>query len=323
MRYDEFLKYAEEHFLEYMPEEYRNASVEINHINNGTEQHYSLSLKKPYSTISIMPAIRMESFFYDMEKNGISLRDCMKDIANVYQEALEVQETMGVPDLSKENLLQNLFIVAVNYEAADLTETPYMRVHDLAIIAKSQIMENAVATITDRVAEFYGMNGEELLQMAIENNAKFSKPVMATMSELIFGEPLELNEKMPSFDTDSEFPMYVLTNEDSTYGAAFISDKNVLDMAAKKLKDDLFIIPSSVHELIIIPKSQKYGPSLSEIKLMVEEANQTMVDPKDFLSNNVYVYDAKARELKMYVGGTRLQKEPAQSREKKMSGPKL
>lgn len=325
MRYDEFLKYAEEHFLEYMPEEYQNASVDIDLIKNRNEQHYSLSLKKPHSTLSIMPAIRMEPFYQGMENEGISLNDCMRDMANMYQEALDVQETMGVPDLSKENILQHLFTAAVNFDDSDLTDVPYMQVNDLAIIAKSQIMENGVITITDDVAKFLNMDGNEILQMAKENNAKFSKPVLTTLPNLFYEAALEFGREMPHFEElgDLQLPMYVLTNRDATYGASFIADKNVLDMVAETLKDNLLIIPSSIHELIIFPKSGKNVLSLSDYKSIVEDINRTELKSEDILSNNVYVYDVKARELQMYAGDALLQKEQIQSREKKMSGPKL
>ena len=88
--------------------------------------------------------------------------------------------------------------------------------------------------------------------------------------------------------------LYVLTNDTKSNGAAEILNDNVRQELADKI-GDFYVLPSSVHETLIIPKSEDMDRM--QLEQMVRDVNETQVIPEERLSNHVYEYDAKAHEL--------------------------
>lgn len=85
--------------------------------------------------------------------------------------------------------------------------------------------------------------------------------------------------------------MYVLSNKLKNYGAACIAYPYILDMLAGVLKENFYVLPSSVHEVIIVPESSQIRQS--ELERMVREINETQVPEEEILSNHAYFYYAQ------------------------------
>ena len=91
--------------------------------------------------------------------------------------------------------------------------------------------------------------------------------------------------------------MYILTNTEKLHGAACILYQQLLEEFAKKVNDNLYILPSSVHEIIMIPAS--FAGKASELRQMVEEINATQVEEEEVLSDSVYFFNRLTRKLEM------------------------
>ena len=89
--------------------------------------------------------------------------------------------------------------------------------------------------------------------------------------------------------------MYVLSNKTKIFGAAVMLYSEVLKKFAEKKQTDLFILPSSVHEVIIIPKTE--GMEWKKLQEMVIEVNATQVEDIEILSDSVYCYSREKDEL--------------------------
>ena len=89
--------------------------------------------------------------------------------------------------------------------------------------------------------------------------------------------------------------MYVLTNSTGSLGAAALFYPDVKEKAAELLGSDYYILPSSTHEVILVPDTAGINPK--ELCEMVKQANRTVVDEKDILSDNVYHYSRDERRL--------------------------
>ena len=91
--------------------------------------------------------------------------------------------------------------------------------------------------------------------------------------------------------------MYVLTTEGKTWGAISMLNNKALSELANLLESDLFILPSSVHEVIIVPADNE--ESAETLQAMVADINRTHVDPEEVLSDHIYRYlrDTKATIL--------------------------
>ena len=89
---------------------------------------------------------------------------------------------------------------------------------------------------------------------------------------------------------NGEIEMSILTNHSRLQGAAGMLHKEIIKQYMKETKaDKVWIIPSSIHETLLIPCDLM--PDMEYVKNMVKEVNATQVQPEEILSDNVYVYD--------------------------------
>ena len=99
----------------------------------------------------------------------------------------------------------------------------------------------------------------------------------------------DAKERMDEANQDN--PLIVVTNETGIDGAAAVFYPGVMDQLGEEIKGDFFILPSSVHEIIVAPDDGRL--SYSELKEMVTEINETQVAPEDRLTDEVYHYDTR------------------------------
>lgn len=92
-----------------------------------------------------------------------------------------------------------------------------------------------------------------------------------------------------------EFPMLIVRTKCKTHGAGIMLCEDVLSEVAEKFQSDLYILPSSIHEIIAIPAD--FGDGVTKLKDMVNNINQTEIIPEEFLSNSVYFFDRKTKRL--------------------------
>ena len=90
-------------------------------------------------------------------------------------------------------------------------------------------------------------------------------------------------------------PIYILTNQDKLNGASVSAQEGVLEKVAELLGTNYYVLPSSIHELLILPDNGSM--QLSELEAMVREVNATQVAPEDRLSDKVQYYDREAKLL--------------------------
>ena len=95
----------------------------------------------------------------------------------------------------------------------------------------------------------------------------------------------------------SGFPLYVLTNQRAFFGAAGILDKGIVSAFADKVGHDLFILPSSRHEVLFCPDIG--AVTAGELDGIVREVNNNAVEPCDRLSDHVYYYDREMNEIRI------------------------
>ena len=91
--------------------------------------------------------------------------------------------------------------------------------------------------------------------------------------------------------------MYVLTNKQKMFGAGVIFYPGILELIESILGDHFYILPSSVHECILVPDQGQY--SRIELKRMVKEVNDSQVEDEEILSYEIYYYDCKKEALMM------------------------
>ena len=140
-----------------------------------------------------------------------------------------------------------------------------------------------------------------MFELAKENTQRIFpteiKPMSVVIAELMDYDvvPFDLKEALEQ-ELGTEELMFVITNKARHKGAAALLYEDGLHDLAELYKDDLYILPSSIHETIAVACSTMGPEQLAE---MVEEVNATQVDVGDRLSNQVYHYDRTTRKLSM------------------------
>lgn len=141
------------------------------------------------------------------------------------------------------------------------------------------------ALISNDIASEWGIDEKTLYKVALENiNAK--APYKAVnIGEIIHGDK---DEALP--------PMYVLSSGNRSFGASAIAYPEEIKKAGGVMKGNFFILPSSQHDLILVP----YDPSSVErYKNMVRSVNKDVVDIEDWLSDSVYFYDRESETVEL------------------------
>lgn len=134
-------------------------------------------------------------------------------------------------------------------------------------------------------AEILGMTEEEIYAAALANTLRLFPPKLMNLGryvEMSIGAELPLGE--------DEVTTYILTNQKEVDGAIYFMSPEVVGAIAEALEDDLYILPSSVNEVLLV-RASELEDGVDELKEMVRDVNETVVAEKDILSYNVYHYD--------------------------------
>lgn len=244
---------------------------------------------------NVSPTIYLEDY-YEQYLDGAPMEEIVEDILSCYQAHDSVSfDTDFFMDyeLAREHIAYRLVNREKNRKL--LEEIPHIPYLDLAItfFCKIEHEELGCGTIQIRSEHMriWGITKEQLYDDAKRNMRTLYPELVCTMQELLWSVNKEQEvpeEILEEVGNAKELPMYVVTNVHKSYGAAVLLYEGVLDGLTERMKSDLAILPSSVHELIVLPvKSEAEALSMRE---MVKDINETRVEPEEVLSDTVYYY---------------------------------
>lgn len=135
--------------------------------------------------------------------------------------------------------------------------------------------------ITKKEMDERGISAKELEKIAMEENCAYTL--------------MPLNAAANDYENDSG--AFILSSRDIVFGSSVIACKKVRDSLAKRFGENLYVLPSSIHELIIIPEKEgdEVAKTLSD---MVKCVNRTVLKEEDFLSDHVFLFDFKNDRFK-------------------------
>ncbi|MCR4693948.1 MAG: DUF5688 family protein [Pseudobutyrivibrio sp.] len=247
--------------------------------------------------INIAPTIYLENFYQDY-KSGSTFDEVMREICQVY-ERNKLAEDIDISFFKDfEKVKENITFKLINKEMNEelLKEVPHIIYLDLAIVFSYYMPMEFVTggessiLIRNSHMELWDATVDDLYNYAKENTPRLLGLHLRGMFETL--EELMGKENMPQEFANPEMytPIYVATNERKTNGAGVILYKDMLKALAAKTKSDLAVIPCSVHEVIIITADGKSEDWLDGIRSSISYVNETEVDARDVLSNNLYYY---------------------------------
>ena len=328
--YNEFMDYVKENVTDYLPERFQNAQVRIQQVTKNNDVVLDgLTIIDPSSRIS--PNIYLNPM-YEQYKEGADLDEIVGKVADIYVENMAPDFDRGfdvsVDDFTKyEKIKDHIFPRVANLErnSKRLEDIPYTRKEDLAITYHIKVASDkdgvGSVTISNYLLDQYGVSKEELHKVAMGNMQRLSPMSFVTLREVIvkmmasdfavsegiFMEEAKdyVREMVPSEGPE----LYCLTNEEKINGAAYIMNEDVQKMVAEKVGGDFFVLPSSVHEVLIMRKNEEM--SAQELRDMVQSVNGSCVSPDEVLSDQVYEYDAKTHKLSICAPEKELKQEKA------------
>lgn len=262
-------------------------------IKNNGKVRIGIMLSEEGSNVS--PTIYLEEYFDQFQKHK-SIDQVVKNIWRLYREVRieHTWETTMLQSFSKtrQKIVYKLIHAQENEEL--LKTIPHVLYLDLAIVCYIllDISESGTATIliTNEMMKMWKIEKELLYSIAHQNTKKALPAEFKTMRSVVaelLGEENQLGE--------GEDLMYVLTNEIRSFGASCILYDKVLEDIGNQLGENYYVLPSSVHEVIIVPESK--SPNRADLEDMIEEINDTQVEEEEILSYRAYYFSRKENRL--------------------------
>ena len=239
--------------------------------NNGTRRT-GILFKQEDSNLA--PTIYLEEFYQKYLK-GQQVPDLADSICSIYQE-IRVKKTCDCQNLFdfnhvKEHIVYKLIRRDANEEL--LKKIPYEPFLDLAVVYYIQIdntrFGSAAIQIRNEHLRYWRVEKEEIRRLAEKNTPRIY--------------PVQIRQIVRF--------MYVATNEQCSLGAAVMRYPDFRKKVRGMIRGDFYILPSSIHEVILVPES--FGLEPERMQEMVKEINQTGVAPEEVLSDSVYYFDGE------------------------------
>lgn len=261
--------------------------------NNGKERK-GIIIKD--SNTNITPAIYLDDF-YIMWQNGVTLLEIRNSIIQLYYKVRtkEFYDISFYNDYAK--IKTKLAYKVINYEKnkALLQDIPYRKYLDLAIVfyllIDSNIHGTSTILVTNHHISAWNISTDDLYTDALENTQLLLPATLQSINSVIS----ELIDDPDLISHNSDDSMYVLSNKIRYLGASTILYKNELISIGLKLAENYYILPSSIHELIIIPESRTIIKE--DLEQMVKEINETHLETEEVLSDTVYYYNINTQTL--------------------------
>lgn len=311
LNYEEFKEKIKQDIKDYMDEKYKDCGVVIRKVNKTNREVDGLNFYDIPGLKNATPTLYVNNMYEEYERTG-NYEEVVRGAAETMERGIKsFNKEIKAELLDTSRLKDNVFFTLINAEQnKELLKTvPHRKFEDLAIVYRWNIGSDSSGMYTNlvdsRLAKKEGLTENDLYNAARKNTKELLPVSVRNMneiiSEIIFGEN-ELEDEMDKefkkvmMETPNEHSMYVITNESKLYGAASILYEEPLHELAEKFGSDLYILPSSVHEVIAVSADMGSPDDLAE---MVYEINMEQVDIDDRLSNQVYCYDKDLRTLRL------------------------
>ena len=246
----------------------------------------------------VLPTIYLEEL-YEIYEQGVTLEQIAGHILCEEEKWKDKVEFSLEEFEDYTRARTRVFYKLVNYQMNEsmLKRVPHIRYLDLAVVfyyrVEQEHFPGGSVLIHNNNLVTWGITKSQLMKDAAFNTSRKLPYRFMGMETLI----AELSGETEMENLQKEELMYVLTNEEKFYGAAVLLYPHVLAHIGTLLKRNFFVLPSSVHECILVPDQGHY--TRFELMKMVREVNQNQVEEEEILSYQVYYYDRKREALVM------------------------
>ena len=290
MNFEEFKAWVKENITSKDWKETSQVEISVVKKNNGVSKA-GLSIREDEHDVS--PLLYLDGYYIHYQ-NGELLENIIRNIRADYDKKVQMA-AVKIPNLQEfENIRGRVIYRLVNYEKNKeiLEDCPHIRLYDLAVtfrwVARIDDVGVSTSLITNKQVKEWGVSVNDLVLAARQNTPRLFPAQIIDMEEMLAG--------MVSFILyPSSIPMYILTNKQELNGASALLYGDILKDFANKKGADMYILPSSIHEVIMVPADRINDPT--KLLSIVHDANTTVVSIGDVLSDSVYYYDRKKDQI--------------------------
>lgn len=320
----DFFEYVKEHVGEYLPEKYADIQVQLQEVAKRNGQTLT-ALVIPEEGSNILPNVYLDPYYQDYTE-GKALDDCVGDVADTWIEKRDTELNVDVNTLFdygsvKDKLQVRLCDPDKNGEwLADKAVTMH---GDFAAYYTVNLSENedgiASVTVTERMLAAWKVGIQTLHEDAMSAD-KDRGPALYSLEEMMDSMVFGGEEPENLFDWEKDvhdfsMPLFCMTNEGKMNGASLILHEDIRKQVGEFMKGDYYVLPSSIHEVLVIPDNGKF--TVPELNAMVKEVNATQVGPEERLSDKVQFCDGRTAVMEnAEKREMRLEKEKAAAAEK-------
>ena len=246
-------------------------------------------------------AFRLKEIYRDVE-NGEDIDHAVFKIVNTIEDNISVVKTKEadvksfVTDYDK--VKDHTYLRMIPGDSPVLKDTPHKMIEDMALVVNIHLDsfsdENgrSVVVVSKPLMDMYGIDEAQLFADAEKNSLANEPMVFTPLGDMI--KNLIQAEKLPTPE-DVGIITYIATNKSGFQGAAVAGYPDFCEKAAETIGGSFYMLPSSVHEFILIKDDGT--PKAKDLNKMVKNVNETVLEARDFLSDQCYHYDAKTKVL--------------------------
>ena len=275
MDFKEFTDVIRENIRDYLPDSYRDAEIKVEEFHKLDHSYMGMQVKREGQMV--VPNINLDAHYSTFMRNGQSLAGMDAVLQSISQEV----QSSNSPHKEVDGL-------AVSYHIA------FENGHGI----------EASTTVTNNLLKMYGITEEQLHNDAMASSQQLLPVHLVSLAEMM-GQMMGMDADMvrPTMD---EPQLMVLTNEQALHGAGVLFYPDMMDTIADYFGSDYFVLPSSIHEVLLLPDDGTVDPDVLEN--MVQDVNMAAVAPEERLSDHAYHYDAKDHVLeKVETYGARME----------------
>lgn len=308
----EFLDYLLDNLHSFLPDYvHEDTSIQVKDIVKSNDVVLTaVILNEP--GVMTSPTIYVDSYI-DAYENGKDFDSILSEIADTYVENRNKEfgnfDLHSITDFEsvKDLLVTKIVNTGMNQEY--LKNIPHEEVGDLSVFCQIRLPEevgaHAMVTVHEGLLKGWDVSFEEVYAAAKQNDLILTEPKLIPMEEVVLhlldGKDFAQEGFLPEKKMQSD-PMYVFSSADQCNGAKFMNRPELLEQIAEFLETDFVVLPSSIHETIVVPLDDGLL-NLEELGKMVREINETEVRPEEVLSDHIYVYAREEKELSFEKDG--------------------
>ncbi len=274
---------------------FEDVNISFQDVEKMNQSYEAITVTQGGSNIGVN--FNVEAAFSDFQHTD-DYAGVLTESTNAIANGLENIPVVDVAELTNYEAMKDklsIEVVSAERNAELLSKIPHENVEDMAVVYRFVLESNdsgrSSILVTNDMIDHMGVTPEQLKADALENAPEIRPAVIQGMNEVMMEMMGPEAFEMFGMDEMPEEMMYVATVPDKQAGAGIIAYQDFMDQAAEKLGGDFFVLPSSIHEILLVPDDG--AKSADELRSMVQEVNATQVSPEEKLTDNVYHYDSK------------------------------